>query len=146
MAKKKTEDAISVEAGTDAVVNENTETSVNETETAAQSEDIPEVPVEKKTRASKKKSESETETAAQSEDIPEVPVEKKTRASKKKSESETETAAQSEDIPEDVKAVLKCYPEEAELYVSKYGGTFPKDSEPFVRGNAILYKNPFYKS
>jgi len=117
MAKKKTEDAISVEAGTDAVVNENTETSVNE-----------------------------TETAAQSEDIPEVPVEKKTRASKKKSESETETAAQSEDIPEDVKAVLKCYPEEAELYVSKYGGTFPKDSEPFVRGNAILYKNPFYKS
>lgn len=70
---------------------------------------------------------------------------KKPRASKKTNEGKT-TTAQSEDIPEDVKAILKCFPNEEELYVSKYGGTFPKDSEPFVRGNAILYRNPFYKS
>lgn len=78
-------------------------------------------------------------TNTQSENTPEAPAEVK-----KTSEGKT-TTAQSEDIPEDVKAILKCFPNEEELYVSKYGGTFPKDSEPFVRGNAILYRNPFYK-
>lgn len=118
MAKKKTEDAAPVEEGMEVVTGENTEVSESNDET----------------------------TPTQSEDIPEVPVEKKkTRASKKTSEGDV-TKAQSEDIPDDVKAVLKCFPNEEELYVSKFGGTFPKDSEPFVRGNAILYKNPFYKS
>lgn len=118
MAKKKTEDAAPIEEEVNVVAGENTEVENIENET----------------------------TAAQSEDIPEVTVEqKKTKASKKTSEGET-IAAQSEDIPEDVKSVLKCFPDEEELYVSKFGGTFPKDSEPFVRGNAILYKNPFYKS
>lgn len=85
-------------------------------------------------------------TDTQAEDIPEAPVEtKKTRASKKTSEGEA-TATQAEDIPEDVKSILKCFPNEEELYVSKFGGVFPKDSEPLARGNAILYKNPFYKS
>lgn len=117
MAKKKTEDATPVEEGLDVMTGENTEVKTDEGEaTPTQPEDIPETPVEKK----------------------------KTRASKKTNEGEA--VAQSEDIPEDVKAVLKCFPDEEELYVSKFGGTFPKNSEPFVRGNAILYKNPFYKS
>lgn len=118
MAKKKTEDAAPVEEGMEVVAGENTEVNEDNGET----------------------------TSTQSENIPEVPVkEKKTKASKKTSEGDA-TAAQSENIPEDVKAVLKCFPDEEELYVSKFGGTFPKNSEPFVRGNAILYKNPFYKS
>lgn len=118
MAKKKTEDAAPVEEGIEVVAGENTEVSESNSESApTQSEDIPEAPVEKK----------------------------KTRASKKTSEGDVNTA-QSEDIPDDVKSVLKCFPDEEELYVSKFGGTFPKDSEPFVRSNAILYKNPFYKS
>lgn len=120
MAKKKTEDAAPVDENLDVVAGESVKTNVD----ANESEAVP----------------------TQSEDIPEAPVEKKkTRASKKTSEGDM-TNAQSEDIPEDVKAVLKCFPNEEELYVSKFGGTFPKDSEPFVRGNAILYKNPFYKS
>lgn len=120
MAKKKTEDAAPVDENLNVVAGENVEANAdaNESETApTQSENIPEAPVK----------------------------EKKTRASKKTSEGDT-TKAQSENIPEDVKVVLKCFPNEEELYVSKFGGTFPKDSEPFVRGNAILYKNPFYKS
>lgn len=118
MAKKKTEDASPVEEGVEVVAGENIEVSENNSEAAhSQSENIPEAPVK----------------------------EKKTRASKKTSEGDT-TTAQSENIPEDVKVVLKCFPDEEELYVSKFGGTFPKNSEPFVRGNAILYKNPFYKS
>lgn len=120
MAKKKTEDVAPVEESQDVMAGEKMEENVDSNTSEA--------------------------TPTQSEDIPEVPVEaKKPRASKKTSEGKTATA-QSEDIPEDVKAILKCFPNEEELYVSKYGGTFPKDSEPFVRGNAILYKNPFYKS
>lgn len=118
MAKKKTEDAAPIEEELNVVDSEGAEVNDNESEAAA----------------------------AQSENIPETTVEqKKTKASKKTSEGET-IAAQSENIPEDVKSVLKCFPDEEELYVSKFGGAFPKDSEPFVRGNAILYKNPFYKS
>ena len=119
MAKKiKTEDATPVEEGLDVMTGEGAEANVSEGENAN----------------------------TQSENTPEAPVEvKKPRASKKTSEGKTVTA-QSEEIPEDVKAILKCFPNEEELYVSKYGGTFPKDSEPFVRGNAILYRNPFYKS
>lgn len=119
MAKKiKTEDATPVEEGLDVMTGEGAEANVSEGENAN----------------------------TQSENTPEVPAEvKKPRASKKTSEGKA-TTAQSEDIPEDVKAILKCFPNEEELYVSKYGGTFPKDSEPFVRGNAILYRNPFYKS
>lgn len=60
--------------------------------------------------------------------------------------SEEEQKKPSGDIPEDVKAILKCFPNEDALYVSKYGGTFPKDSEPFMVADAILYKNPFYNS
>lgn len=119
MAKKiKTEDATPVEEGLDVMTGENTEANASEG----------------------------GNTSTQSKNTPEVPVEaKKSRTSKKTSEGKA-TTAQSEDIPEDVKAILKCFPNEEELYVSKYGGTFPKDSEPFVRGNAILYRNPFYKS
>lgn len=119
MAKKiKTEDAAPVEEGLDVMTGENAEANASEGEN----------------------------TDTQSENTPETPAEvKKPRASKKTSEGKT-TTAQSEDIPEDVKAILKCFPNEEELYVSKYGGTFPKGSEPFVRGNAILYRNPFYKS
>lgn len=119
MAKKiKTEDAAPVEEGLDVMTGENKEVNASEGEN----------------------------TNTQSENTPEAPAEvKKPRASKKTSEGKA-TTAQSEDIPEDVKAILKCFPNEEELYVSKYGGTFPKDSEPFVRGNAILYRNPFYKS
>ena len=120
MAKKKIEDAAPVAENLDTMADENVEVNADANESEA--------------------------TPIQSEEIPEAPVEKKkTRASKKISEGDA-TAAQSENIPEDVIAVLKCFPDEEELYVSKYGGTFPKDSEPFVRGNAILYKNPFYKS
>lgn len=119
MAKKiKTEDAAPVDEGLDVMTGENTEANASEGEN----------------------------TNTQSENTPEAPADvKKPRASKKTSEGKA-TTAQSEDIPEDVKAILKCFPNEEELYVSKYGGTFPKDSEPFVRGNAILYRNPFYKS
>lgn len=65
---------------------------------------------------------------------------------KQPSEEERKKPQPSDDIPEDVKAILKCFPNEDALYVSKYGGTFPKDSEPFMVADAILYKNPFYNS
>lgn len=117
MAKKKTEDAAPIEEELNVVDSESVEVIDNESEAVTAQSENPETTVEQK----------------------------KTKASKKTSEGETITA-QSENIPEDVKSVLKCFPDEEELYVSKFGGAFPKDSEPFVRGNAILYKNPFYKS
>ena len=71
--------------------------------------------------------------------------EKKTKKSGK-SKTETGSKAKSEDIPADVLKVLKNFPTEEELYVSKFGGVFAKDTNPSFVSGAILYKNPFYKS
>lgn len=51
-----------------------------------------------------------------------------------------------EEIPDYAKKILKLYDSEPELYISKKGGVFPVNTEPSLRGSAILFKNPYYKS
>ena len=51
-----------------------------------------------------------------------------------------------EDIPAYVEKVLKCHPDQEELYVDPKGGAYTKGTQPNLRGDAILYKNPFYKT
>ena len=58
----------------------------------------------------------------------------------------TETTIAEEAIPEHAKGVLKAFNNHKELYVSRTGAAFPADTKPSLRGNAILYKNPYYKS
>lgn len=41
--------------------------------------------------------------------------------------------------------VLKAFPTNESLYVDKHGGAFTVDTPKSIRGNATLYKNPFYK-
>lgn len=39
---------------------------------------------------------------------------------------------------------LKLHPDHKQLYVSKHGGTYTVDTPEFIRGNAVLYDNPYY--
>lgn len=51
-----------------------------------------------------------------------------------------------EDVPEAVLKVLKVFSNLDEAYVSSKGGVFTKDTKPSIVGDAILYKNPYYKN
>ena len=51
-----------------------------------------------------------------------------------------------EEIPDYAKRVLAMFPEHQKLYVTRNGGAFPASTNPRLRGSAILYKNPYYKS
>lgn len=64
----------------------------------------------------------------------------------KEGETDAINAEVIQDIPENVLHVLKAFCNYPELYVNKCGGAFMADTKPSIRGNAILYKNPFYKS
>ena len=49
-----------------------------------------------------------------------------------------------DEIPFNVKRILKLFKNYPELYVSNTGGVFTSDTKHSLRGNAILYKNPYY--
>ena len=42
--------------------------------------------------------------------------------------------------------ILKAFPTYKTLYVDHQGGTYTPDTAPVIRGNAVLYHNPFHKS
>ena len=67
------------------------------------------------------------------ESVVKVPKQKKT------------TIAESE-IPANVQRILKAFNNMPELYVSNTGRVFSPGAKLSLRGNAILYKNPFYNS
>jgi len=48
-------------------------------------------------------------------------------------------------IPSHIADVLKKNPMYDFLYIDSHGGCFTADTPANIRGNAILYKNPFYK-
>ncbi len=52
---------------------------------------------------------------------------------------------QTEDIPAHIEGILKKSPMYESLYVDSYGGCYTADTPVTIRGNAILYKNPFHK-
>lgn len=45
-----------------------------------------------------------------------------------------------------VLGVLQSFPSHEALYVDRHGGTFTPDTPVGIRGDAVLYTNPFYKS
>lgn len=51
-----------------------------------------------------------------------------------------------QEIPDNIQRILKIHRNMPELYIDKFGGVFTVDTKPSIRGNAVLYKNPFYKS
>ena len=65
-----------------------------------------------------------------------------------KAEAEAEAEAkmpQSGETPAFVDKLLKTYARYAVLYVDAKGGVYTEDAQPIVRGDAILYQNPYYK-
>lgn len=49
-------------------------------------------------------------------------------------------------IPINARILLEVFHNYDELYVDRLGGLYTKDTKPELRGAAILYKNPYYKS
>ena len=48
--------------------------------------------------------------------------------------------------PPFVEAMLKAFKNYESLYVDSHGGTYAPNTSAEVKGNAILYKNPYHKS
>ena len=84
----------------------------------------------------------EQPTDENSEEVTEVkdeePVAKATKPKK--------AAAAEPEIPANVQRILKAFNNMPELYVTSTGRVFSPGAKPSLRGNAILYKNPFYNS
>lgn len=55
------------------------------------------------------------------------------------------TDVNSDEIPAFVDKLLKTYARYSALYVDAKGGVYTEDAQPIVRGDAILYQNPYYK-
>lgn len=126
--KNKEESAVQAEEQVQAEVHD-------ETVPQSEAQEVVETVSEKeKTEATGK---SETEETEKMKEKP------KTR---KKEVAETAVESEDEDIPEQALRILKLYPKEKSLYIGNHGGVYTLDSPQNVRGNAILYKNPFYKS
>lgn len=47
---------------------------------------------------------------------------------------------------EAVDHILAMYPNYDELAIDQYGGVYTKDTKHLSKGEAILYKNPYFKS
>lgn len=89
----------------------------------------------------------ETTNEEQVEKVAEQPVQENSEESAKTDEVKPEQKTATEnDIPANIQRILKVFKNHPELYVSEAGRVFTPDAKPSVRGNAILYKNPFYNS
>ena len=53
-------------------------------------------------------------------------------------------AAAKVDVPDFADRLLKPFPGYPELYIDSHGGTFIPPTSASMRGDAILYKNPYY--
>ena len=77
-----------------------------------------------------------------SEEVTEV----KEEESVAKATKQKKAAVAEPEIPANVQRILKAFNNMPELYVSNTGRVFSPGAKPSLRGNAILYKNPFYNS
>lgn len=66
-------------------------------------------------------------------------------AAETKVEKEIVKEAAQEEIPTWVDKILKSFKNLDELYVTKSGGVFTKDTPKSLVASATLYKNPYYK-
>jgi hypothetical protein len=66
-----------------------------------------------------------------------------------KVDAEEQTAPEAQKVVADnypafVKTILKSFSGYESLYIDSHGGFFTTATAPRIRGNAILYKNPYY--
>ena len=72
-----------------------------------------------------------------------------TQSSEPEAVSSAEKRAEKPSEPEPdsfVLGVLQSFPTHEALYVDRHGGAFTPDTPVGMRGDAVLYTNPFYKS
>jgi hypothetical protein len=56
------------------------------------------------------------------------------------------TKPDTDNFPPFVEAILGTFPSYESLYIDAQGGIYTPATPPAVRGNATLYRNPYYKS
>ena len=78
-------------------------------------------------------------------DAPSAATVEKDTASEKNPKKEQAPKAATE-IPAAVLAILGKFPDYKELYIDADGSMYTPQTTPAIRGKAILYKNPYYKS
>lgn len=49
------------------------------------------------------------------------------------------------ELPKNVKKLLETYKTYSALYIDAKGGVYTEGTQPNLRGDAILYQNPYYK-
>ena len=76
---------------------------------------------------------------------PSAAIVEKDTASEKNPKKEQAPKAATE-IPAAVLAILGKFPDYKELYIDADGSMYTPQTTPAIRGKAILYKNPYYKS
>lgn len=75
----------------------------------------------------------------------EVPTDETNPVPEEEANSNTEVTTQTE-IPEQALRVMKIFSSQPKMYINSFGGVFSVDTAEAIRGNAVLYDNPFYKS
>lgn len=58
---------------------------------------------------------------------------------------EPQTTTVTGEIPSHVKKLLETYTKYPALYIDVKGGVYTEATQPNLRGDAILYQNPYYK-
>lgn len=89
----------------------------------------------------RKKSTEETVVEAQ-----EMQQAEETAQTSENTEKETVVEAPVTELPEQVKKMLSTYPNYAALYIDSKGGVYTENTQHNLVGDAILYRNPYYKS
>lgn len=89
----------------------------------------------------------ETDTAQSEAAVaaPTTAAEEKNTATEKSPKKESAQKAAAE-IPAAALAILGKFPDYKELYIDADGSMYTPHTAPAIRGKAILYKNPYYKS
>ncbi len=74
----------------------------------------------------------------------EAPVDERPQ-NQEETQVEQKVVVNLDEIPTFVDKLLKTYARYSALYVDVKGGVYTEDAQPIVRGDAILYQNPYYK-
>lgn len=89
--------------------------------------------------------ETETGQAEAAAVMPPAPAEEQAPAAEKSPKKEPAPKVPAE-IPAAVLAILGKFPDYKELYIDADGSMYTPQTAPAIRGKAVLYRNPYYKS
>lgn len=89
--------------------------------------------------------ETETGQAEAAAVMPPAPAGEQAPVAEKTPKKEPAQKAATE-IPAAALAILGKFPDYKELYIDADGSMYTPQTAPAIRGKAILYKNPYYKS